>query len=188
MNDLMQNKQTIEELLIETGRPGIHNLLNYMENQGYYEAPASTKNHLMCAGGLAQHSLNVYEFGIQNMQMLLNSLDLTQWTIASLLHDLGKASYNNVKYYSDNYLASNKISTSKPYKVNEDRMGVPHEITSLFIAKQFINLTNEEEHAIMYHNGLYVSSGRDLNGKERPLQLTLHFADMYVSRFEEEKL
>jgi 23S rRNA maturation-related 3'-5' exoribonuclease YhaM len=53
------------------------------------------------------------------------------------------------------------------------------------IASKFIELTEEEEFAILYHNGMYVSSGRDIQGKERPLQQLLHFSDMWCSRFVE---
>jgi hypothetical protein len=48
-------------------------------------------------------------------------------------------------------------------------------------------LTEEEEFGILYHNGMYTALGRDISGKERPLQQVLHFSDMYCSRFVESK-
>lgn len=41
-------------------REGIDNLLKYIENTDFFEAPASSRYHLAVPGGLCQHSLNVY--------------------------------------------------------------------------------------------------------------------------------
>lgn len=46
------NKAVFIELLQKTGRPGIENLIDYLKNSDFFEAPASTKYHLSCAGGL----------------------------------------------------------------------------------------------------------------------------------------
>jgi 23S rRNA maturation-related 3'-5' exoribonuclease YhaM len=66
-------------------------------------------------------------------------------------------------------------------------MNVPHEIRALSIISKFINLTEEEQFAILYHNGMYGDLKYQINGKETPLYMLLHFADMWASRVVEEE-
>jgi 23S rRNA maturation-related 3'-5' exoribonuclease YhaM len=182
-------KQQIMELLRSTERPGIENLIQHMEEIGFFTAPCSTQYHLCKEGGLAEHSMNVYLYmkntaaGIGYYDPLTDSSDSI--IITSLSHDIGKAIYRGKPNYVPNILASGKVSTAKPYETNKDRLYISHEVISLQIISKFIELTEEEEYAIYYHNGLYTATGRDLNGKERPLQTLLHMADLWVSRFVE---
>lgn len=191
-------KNAIIKLLVSTGRKGIDKLIEYMEHAGFFEAPCSTQHHLCKPGGTAEHSYNVYCCGlwlkdslnyqcVERLKMSEKYIPSDSWTIASLLHDLGKASYHDKPNYTPNYLKSGQISATKPYETNPDRLYIPHEIVSVMIAKQFIELTEEEEFAILYHNGLYTPMGRDISGKERPLQLLLHFADLWCSRVVEKE-
>lgn len=186
----MKNK--IISLLKSTERKNIENLIGYMEQSDFFTAPCSTQYHLAYEGGLAEHSLNVYnQMSIWSAEgtgtMTLGNFNHTNIIITSLLHDLGKAKYRDKDNYIPNYLKSGKLSDAKPYTTNQDRLYIPHEVVSVIIASQFIELTEEEEFAILHHNGMYVPSGRDVNGKERPLQLLLHFADLWCSRFIEVK-
>lgn len=193
MSEMIKDK--IVDILSNTNKPCISDLIMYMKVNGFFTAPCSSRYHLCKGGGLAEHSLQVYEFGLEIVKNAeIYSLDnnvapitVESWAIASILHDLGKASYRGKPHYVPNELASGKVSTLKPYVTNKDRLYISHEIVSLQIASKFIDLTEEEEFAILYHNGLYVSSGEQLNGKERPLQTLLHFADMWSSRFLESK-
>jgi 23S rRNA maturation-related 3'-5' exoribonuclease YhaM len=181
-------KHQIIELLRSTERPGIENLIQHMEEIGFFTAPCSTQYHLCKEGGLAEHSLNVFNFlweAYSTNSMIGNEASLSEIKIAALLHDIGKATYRGKPNYIPNILKSGEVSKAKPYESNSDRLYIPHEIVSLQIISKYIELTEEEEFAILYHNGMYVSSGRDINGKERPLQLLLHFADMWCSRFVE---
>ena len=107
--------------------------------------------------------------------------------IAAALHDLGKMGQFEKPEYVDNILASGKKSDSKPYKKNPDLLNVPHEIRSVAIASMFIDLTEEEQHAILYHNGLYGPLKYEIQGNETPLYMLIHFADMWASRVIETK-
>ena len=55
-----ENVKLFEELLLSTKRDGIDKLLEFIRKSDFYTAPASTRFHLSCDGGLLQHSLNVY--------------------------------------------------------------------------------------------------------------------------------
>ena len=84
----MENKDVIIEMLKSVNRPGIKELISYIESSDFFEAPASSKYHLAEEGGLAKHSLNVY----YNLIKLCVSLDIPNETIIiiSLLHDICK--------------------------------------------------------------------------------------------------
>ena len=52
-------KQRFLELLRETKREGIEDLIKFLENSDFFTAPASTKFHGDYEGGLWEHSLKV---------------------------------------------------------------------------------------------------------------------------------
>lgn len=51
------------------------------------------------------------------------------------------------------------------------------------MAARYIDLTEEEEHAIFYHDGAYGSLAYDLKGHEEPVQTIVHFADFWAAQF-----
>jgi 23S rRNA maturation-related 3'-5' exoribonuclease YhaM len=62
-------KDKIVNLLRQTNRPGIENLINYLQNESdFFTAPCSSQYHLPMPGGLAQHSLNVHDLMIKVCQ------------------------------------------------------------------------------------------------------------------------
>ena len=54
-----ENRERIVAALQATKRWGVEDLIAYMDESGFFEAPCSTQYHLSCEGGLAKHSLNV---------------------------------------------------------------------------------------------------------------------------------
>lgn len=163
-------------------REGKEELLEHLEEIGYFTAPASSQYHLASDGGLLEHSLNV----VKVMMKLAPTLKLDNLEesiiIVGLFHDIGKASYYGKPNYVENILKSGKRSDSKPYENNKDLLGIPHEVSAIHILSKYIDLTEDEAFAILYHNGLYTSTGYGLKGKETPLYLLTHFADMWASR------
>lgn len=185
-------REKIKRLLLSTKRDGIVSLLTWMELNGFYEAPCSTQHHLCKEGGLAEHSWNVFDtmdkltgsmLGENEHDNMINSI-----IICSLLHDIGKCGRYDKPYYVENYLSKkdkdgNPIrSEAKPYVTNPELLNVPHEIRSVSIIEKFIDLTEDEYYAILYHNGLYSDLKYQISGKETKLYMLLHFADMWASR------
>lgn len=175
-------KQRIEGLLRSTGRKGIKELLAYMDESGFYTAPCSTQYHLAREGGLAEHSLNVYEVMKDLANLLYPDVLNDSVIICSLLHDLGKTGQYGKANYVENILKSGKRSDSKPYSSNPDLKYVDHEVRSIQIASSYIPLTENENWAILMHNGLYGAFKHQIQGNETPLYLLLHMADMWCSR------
>lgn len=178
-------KETIEALLRSTGREGIENLLAYMEKSGFYTAPASTRHHGADEGGLAIHSINVF-YAALDIATALNPLVTQEMkdsiTICALLHDLGKVGQFGQPLYIENILKKGR-SEAQPYKTNPDLLTLDHEIVSVIEIQKYITLTPDEQFAIALHNGLYTDIGRySLKGNERPLQMIIHFADLWASR------
>ena len=94
----MDYKKEFIELLKTTNRQGIDDLVEELENLGFFKAPASTKFHLNEDGGLVQHSLNVCKAALSMRKSmielddsLLEALPKDSVIIASLLHDTCKA-------------------------------------------------------------------------------------------------
>lgn len=182
------SKERIVELLLGTERPGMDKLIQHMEEIGFFTSPCSTQHHLSKEGGLAKHSLNVYMIARDTRVCFgIGTVDYNAMVIATLLHDLGKAGQFGKSGYIENILKSGKRSDSKPYATNGELLPVDHEIRSIQIASKFIDLTEEESHAILYHNGMYGSLKYQLQGNETPLQILVHWADMWASRVMEKE-
>lgn len=186
----LDNKAFIIDMLKSTQREGIEDLISYMDECGFFEAPCSTRYHLACEFGLVQHTRNVMEtaekvgvalYGGKVYNEIQNSV-----IIATALHDLGKMGQFEKPMYMENRLKSGELG-SQPYKSNPDLLKIPHEVRSVAIASMFIDLTEEEQFAILYHNGLYGDFKYEIQGNETPLYLILHFADMWAARIIEEK-
>lgn len=183
-------KEKIETLLLGTERKGIEKLLEWMNNNGFYSAPCSGQHHLSKIGGLAEHSLNVCNMAISLKDTFewqpMPHIDTNSVIIASLLHDLGKSGQYGKPNYIENYISDRKggfkQSETKPFVTNQELLSVPHEVRSIQIASQFIELTEEESYTMLMHNGMYGDFKYTLQGKETPLYMIIHFADMWCSR------
>ena len=180
-------KDTIIALLKETKRDGINSLIDCMEQGGFFEAPCSSDKHLAIEGGLAKHSLNVVHLMMDLNEALKANIPWDSIVICGLLHDLGKMGDHGKTNYVVNVLKSGEASKAKPYKTNPDLLYLPHEIRSVMIARSYIELSEDEETAIIWHNGLYSIFKYDIPGKETPLYMILHWADMWASRVTEQE-
>lgn len=190
----MENiKNRTEELLLSTDRQGIAGLLVEMDGMGFYTAPCSTQYHLSYPGGLAEHSLNVYELMNKLSGILYPEVDKSSVIICALLHDLGKAGQFGKPNYIINMLkgrgknAEPYQSPTKPYIGNPELLYIDHEVRSIQIAGRHIDLTEDENWAILMHNGMYGNFKYQIQGKETPLYLLLHMADMWASRVTEKE-
>ncbi len=195
-------KVYVTKQLMATKRKGMKKLIAYMEEIGFFTAPASGGNHLCCEGGLVIHTANVMMmaekfgkicFGREGYRNIKASLML-----AAGLHDLGKCGREGSPYYVENLIKDGrpskadpvqkyKRSETKPYSISTALCHIDHPLRSVELATRFIDLTEEEEHAIFYHDGMYGSLAYDLKNHEQPLQTCLHFADFWAAQFMEDK-
>lgn len=178
-------KDRIVSILKETKRDGITDLIECMEDGGFFEAPCSGAHHLSKEGGLAEHSFNVYEHMVALRLAFNSDIPADSIKICAILHDLGKMGDYGKANYVENILKNGKRSESKPYVTNSELKYLPHEVRSAIIAERYIRLIEEEEQAILWHNGLYGQFKYDIQGRETPLYMILHWADMWASRVTE---
>ena len=165
-------------------REGARELLAWLETTDFFTAPASTKFHCACEGGLVQHSLSVYhtlmeryfEEGTDNPE---------SFAIAALLHDLCKANFYKVS--TRNVKNEETGSWEKvPYYAVEDQFPYGHGEKSVYIANGYIRLTREEAMAIRWHMGFSGPEDNRTVGQalqKYPLAFALAVADMEASYF-----
>lgn len=98
--DIERNKQEFIDLLKSTGREGVDDLIEYLDEgkNHFFTAPASTRFHLDHDGGLVEHSLNVCHAALKLREMAIAMrpdlepmLPRDSVIVASLLHDICKA-------------------------------------------------------------------------------------------------
>lgn len=174
-------------LLGNVKREGIEFLIKHLEDNGFFSAPCSGQYHGCYEGGLIEHSVIVTETMLKLREVIAPEITPESCIIAGMFHDVGKAGYFGKPNYVPNILKGGKVSESKPFTSNDERLKIPHQVASLHIVSKFMPLTEEESFAILFHNGLYTPDGRAIQGNETPLMLLLHFADMWASRFIEDK-
>lgn len=185
----LDNKKFVVDHLLSTKREGMEDLIAYMEEIGFFEAPCSGGNHLACQFGLVHHSRNVMMAAENIGYALLGKVKYAEIRdsviIAAALHDLGKCGDYGKQMYVPNILKSSKASEAKPFKRNPALLPLDHATRSIKLATLFIDLTEDEEFAIRYHDGLYESANYAVKGNETPLYLILHYADLWSSRVTE---
>ena len=160
-----ENVKTYESLLASTNREGMDKLLEFIRKSDFYTAPASSKYHLSCEGGLLQHSLNVY-YALENKRLnpTWNRYDFNAESvkIIALLHDICKTYFyvsevKNRKVYKEN---GSKMDSNGRYDWEsymgytiDDRFPSGHGEKSVMMIEQFIRLSPEERYAIRWHMG-----------------------------------
>lgn len=174
-------------------REGADKLLEYLCSSDFFTAPASTRFHGSYAGGLCEHSINVFECLKDIMERPrmkevygVNYSD-ESIAIAALLHDVCK-----IDFYveSTRNVKEGGVWKSVPFYTIEDKLPYGHGEKSVYIVSGFMRLTRDEAFAIRYHMGF--STGEDLNNIGKafemfPLAFAVSVADMEASYFLEGK-
>ena len=172
-------------------REGADKFLEYLtEKSDFFTAPASTRYHGAYEGGLAQHSVNVYEclraYMDRERVKDLYHMNYSEETITlvSLLHDVCKigcykTSMRNVKDESG-------IWQRVPFYQFDDPLPYGHGEKSVYIISGFMRLSREEAFAIRYHMGFSGNEDKGSVGKafeQFPLAFALSVADMEATYF-----
>ena len=117
-------------------RSGSQELLNWLETTDFFTAPASTKYHCACLGGLVQHSVNVYYTLTE--RYFNNETDSPEsFAICALLHDLCKAQFYKVSTRN----VKNETTGAwekQPFYAVEDLFPYGHGEKSVFLIERFM--------------------------------------------------
>lgn len=165
-------------------REGVNELLEWLNATDFFTAPASTRYHGACEGGLARHSLSVhsqltnlarwYGYSTKEDDSRLESI-----AIVALFHDFCKIGCykTEMRWRKDEF---NRWEQYPTYKFQEDFPFGGHGSKSVFLIQHFMKLTPEEAAAINCHMGAW-----DMSNYGRPsdvfdsnkLAWLLHVAD-----------
>lgn len=180
-------EKEIIELLKSTNRSGMEDLIAFLEKSDFFKAPASTRFHGCFEGGLAEHSMKVYEILKQKVKTSVLPIEVPEESIIiiGLLHDICKVNFYKIDYRN----AKNALGVWEkvPYYTVEDTIPYGHGDKSVMMISEYIKMTNEEKYAIRWHMGytepkeLYTTIGEAY--KKYPLALLTHEADLEATYF-----
>ena len=158
-----------------------------LENEtSWLTSPASTRFHLAEEGGLLKHSVGVANTLLQFRIMLAPWLSEESCVIVGLFHDCGKLGVQGKPLYLPNdneWMARNR---GIRYKVNPEVVSMGLAVRSLYLITKYIELSESEAQAIVYHDGQYIEENKIIAHKEEPLTLLLHWADYWTAHIFEE--
>jgi len=180
-------------------REGVEEFLEWLDTSDMKIAPASTKYHMSCEGGLCAHSLNVFYRLIKLIQAEYpegTECPYSQESIAlvALLHDLAKVNYYMIS--EKNVKNAQGVWEKVPYytvKDTKDRLIFgSHSMNGYYLASKFFKLTYDEELAILHHMGGLDTTEDTITlkntidaYKKSTLALLLHQADMMATCIDE---
>jgi 23S rRNA maturation-related 3'-5' exoribonuclease YhaM len=182
-NKVFERYQALKSLVIDR-KEQFDRLIHFMENEtSWMNAPASTKHHLCREGGLLEHSINVAETMLKIKAAIAPEISDESCVIVALLHDLGKVGMPGRPQYLVNEPSEKQkkygYKPDYPYRFNSELTYLSVPIRSIYLALQYISLTEEEVQAIVYHDGQYVEDNRSCATHEEPLTLLLQYADSW---------
>lgn len=153
-----ENWKKFKEELLQTGRKGAQELLDYLEKDtDMVEAPASSAFHNNFPGGLVDHSLNVLRWARHLREQLHLQIAEDSITLAALLHDICKVNYYIIAEVLD-YEYKDKTDNwrkKEGYKV-EEKAPLGHGDKSMMLVARMMPLTTIDElSAIRWHMGAW---------------------------------
>lgn len=179
----MTNKEEFLQIYNEyIKRQGSQEFLEWLLKTDFFTAPASTKYHGACEGGLLLHSLNVYKT-LRERYFEEGKDSEESFAICALLHDLCKAQFYKVSTRN----VKNDVTgqwEKVPYYTVEDAFPYGHGEKSVFLIERFMRLKTSEAMAIRWHMGGFDDSARggsfaiSLAYEKYPLAVKLHLADL----------
>jgi len=162
-------------------REGSEALLAWMQTTDFFTAPASTRFHGACEGGLVMHSLNVYE--VLCRRFFTEGENPESYAICGLLHDLCKANFYKAGFRNVKNDETGVWEKVPSYQV-ADAFPYGHGEKSVYLIERFLRLKPAEAMAIRWHMGGFDDSARGGSFaiseayRAYPLAVKLHLADL----------
>ena len=160
-------------------REGSAELLKWLKSTDFFTAPGSTRFHDSCAGGLAEHSVNVYKEFVRLLKAYPQvKASAETAAIVTLLHDVCKANCYKVELRNKKNEHGQWIQVPV-YTFNEDFCFGGHGSKSVYLIQKFMKLTDEEAVAINCHMGVENGNWSVTDAfRAYPLAFLVHTADM----------
>jgi len=200
--DVKGNKEEFIRLLKSTEREGVEDVIEELENLGFFEAPASSTQHLNVEGGLVQHSLYVCKVALMLWKQmsvleegLQNEVTEDRVIISSLLHDVCKSDI----YFRTVKKRKTQIGTwedCEGYKISYKNFPMGHgEKSVIMLMGMGLAMYDDEMLAIRWHMGAWdlamqsseACKNIDVARKLYPLCTILQCADTLAASIMERK-
>lgn len=180
--EIFEKWEEFKTLLKSTKRPGIDNVIKWLDESDFKFAPASTQYHSNIRGGLLLHSLQVY-YHMYDFKSLIDFFGITQDTIilTALLHDVCKVDIYNTSYRNTKNEEGQWIKV--PYYTVDESIPLGHGEKSVILLQYYgLELSLTEIMIIRSHMGAFrdnqMLSDVSYRFSKCPQTLLLHFADM----------
>jgi len=179
--NLEEQKQRFLELCrANIHRDGLEDLLSWLQKVDFFEAPASTKYHGAYAGGLCQHSLDVYDYARKLTFLSPAPISEESLVIATLFYDVCKCNLYKTEYR--NQKIDGGWHQVPVFIIDEKFHFGGHGSKSVFQVQYFMKLEPVEAVAINCHMGFSDGGSttiRDVGNAyhDNPLAWIVHVAD-----------
>jgi len=161
--------------------------VDMLENESsWLTSPASTRFHLNKEGGLLEHSVGVAETLLKLRELLAPQISEEACVIVGLFHDAGKIGMPGKPRYYKNDNEWEIKNRDMTYKINPGETYMNLAVRSLYLISKYIPLSDSESQAILYHDGQYIDSNKEVAHREVPLTLLVQFADLWTASVHEE--
>jgi replication-associated recombination protein RarA len=189
--DLNERYEKLKRI-VKVRKNQFNEMIIFMENEtAWLTSPASTKYHLCMERGLLEHSVNVAETMLKIKSAIAPEISDESCVIVALLHDLGKVGMPGRPQYLFNEPSEKQMKygykPDYPYRFNKELTYLSVPVRSIYLAMKYIDLTEEEVQAIIYHDGQYVEDNASVATHEEPLTLLLQYADSWSGFVIEER-
>lgn len=195
----LNHDRYVETCRTHIHRQGLDDILERLEQNGFFEAPSSASYHLNEPGGLCLHSLNVFDTAVtiykhiaepailSGTSPFTSEVSMESLAICTLFHDLCKV---------DMYHPSTKWKKSpegrwvsyEGYDIH-DNFPLGHGEKSVLLLYRYLHLTPNEMLAIRWHMGMFDMGENGTPQRfayyeamtKSPLVAIVHSADMLAS-------
>lgn len=160
--DRKEMKEDFLNLLRSTEREGVEDLIEALEEMGFFTAPASANHHLNVEGGLLEHSLNTCKAALaiyEGLKPLDPSMEKEvrrdSIILSSLLHDVCKSDIykRSVKKRKNNV---GQWEDVEGYSVSYKNFPMGHgEKSVILLLCNGLSLYDDEMLAIRWHMGAW---------------------------------
>ncbi len=170
-------------------REGADRLLEWLEKTDFFIAPASTKYHCACEGGLVQHSVNVYRV-LMEKHFDEEADSRESFALCGLLHDICKAQFYKLGSRNVKNTETGRWEPQPFYSI-EDEYPFGHGEKSVFLIERFLRLKPSEAIAIRWHMGGFDDSAKGGSFsisqayEKYPLAVKLHLSDLEATYLRE---
>lgn len=197
MENLKEKRERFCSLLRQTERENVEYVIEDLESFGFFDAPASVRNHFNHPGGLLEHSLNVYDMAMTLREGILKlrpnmekQLPVSSVILSTLLHDVCKSNiYRRVSRKRKNEIGL--WEEVEEYEIDYSGLPVGHgEKSVVMLLRMGLDLEDDEILAIRWHMGAWgvdrLSVDEEKSYREAqkltPLVALVHTADTLAAQ------